>query len=396
MPQNSSKKERIKLLHRQFTSDFRERILDGRLPVGTRLPTDNELAAEYQLSRDTIRQALALLADEGLIERVQGRGTFVCQPPTEDGGVRSVQAEKQIGLLLSMGYRQGGTFPQDILIGVEQAVKSHGYSIRLSYTEGDPAQQMREIARMSSNHVAGLIICPVASATDADVIERLQTTNIPLVFVDRYLSEVAVDYVGADNRAGGYRATEHLIILGHRRIGFIFLAEETLETTSSVRERWQGYCEALQKYGVPYDSSLVIADTDPKYASTLPGIHEFLQRPDRPGAIFAVNDLVALDVMQAAHVLGLRIPQDLALVGFDNELFAARITPPLTTIAQPFFDVGLRAGSLLVNRIEGNTSAPKHIELPANLLIRESCGAQLHVLRAQRARFAPEPGDLST
>jgi len=396
LPQNSSKKERIKLLHRQFTSDFRERILDGRLPVGTRLPTDNELAAEYQLSRDTIRQALAVLADEGLIERVQGRGTFVCQPPTEDSGVRSVQAEKQIGLLLSMGYRQGGTFPQDILIGVEQAVKSHGYSIRLSYTEGDPAQQMREITRMSSNHVAGLIICPVASATDADVIERLQTTSIPLVFVDRYLSEVAVDYVGADNRAGGYRATEHLIILGHRRIGFIFLAEETLETTSSVRERWQGYCEALQKYGVPYDSSLVIADADPKYASTLPGIHEFLQRPDRPGAIFAVNDLVALDVMQAAHVLGLRIPQDLALVGFDNELFAARITPPLTTIAQPFFDVGLRAGSLLVNRIEGNTSAPKHIELPANLLIRESCGAQLHVLRAQRARLAPESGDLLT
>ena len=396
MPQNSSKKERIKLLHRQFTSDFRERILDGRLPVGTRLPTDNELAAEYQLSRDTIRHALALLADEGLIERVQGRGTFVCQPPTEDSSVRNVQAEKQIGLLLSMGYRQGGTFPQDILIGVEQAVKAHGYSIMLSYTEGDPAQQMREIARMSSNHVAGLIICPVASATDADVIERLQTTDLPLVFVDRYLSEVAVDYVGADNRAGGYRATEHLIILGHRRIGFIFLAEETLETTSSVRERWQGYCEALQKYGVPYDSSLVIADADPKCASTLPGIHEFLQRPDRPGAIFAVNDLVALDVMQAAHVLGLRIPQDLALVGFDNELFAARITPPLTTIAQPFFDVGLRAGSLLVNRIEGNTSAPKHIELPANLLIRESCGAQLHVLRAQRERLAPEPGDLPT
>lgn len=394
MSQNSPKKERIKLLHRQFTSDFRERILDGRLPVGTRLPTDNELAAEYQLSRDTIRQALALLADEGLIERVQGRGTFVCQPPAESGGAKSIQAQKQIGLLLSIGDRPGGTCPQDILIGVEQAVKAHGYSIRLSYTEGDPAQQMREIARMSSNHVAGLILCPVASATDADVVERLQATNIPLVFVDRYLPEVAVDYVGADNKAGGYRATEHLIILGHRRIGFIFLAEETLETTSSVRERWQGYCEALQKYGVPYDPSLVIADTNPKYTHTSPSLHEFLQRSDRPGAIFAVNDLVALDVMQAAHALRLRIPLDLALVGFDNEHFASRITPPLTTVAQPFFDIGLRAGSLLVNRIEGNTSAPKHIELPVNLLIRELCGAQLHVLRAQKELLVSEPGDL--
>ena len=83
--------------------------------------------------------------------------------------------------------------------------------------------------------------------------------------------------------------------------------------------------------------------------------------------------------MQAAHALHLRIPQDLALVGFDNEHFASRINPPLTTVNQPFFDIGLRAGTLLVNRIESNISAPSHIELPVNLLIRESCGAQLHV-----------------
>jgi GntR family transcriptional regulator of arabinose operon len=385
-----TKKERIKLLHRQLTSDFRKRILDGRLPAGTRLPNDNELAAEYKLSRDTIRQALALLVDEGLIERVQGRGTFVCRPPTQSSSVKATQTQKQIGLLLSVGDRSGGACPQDILIGVEQAVKSHGYSVNLSYNEGDQEQQMRDIARMSGNHVAGLIICPVAKATDADVMQQLQSAQVPLVFVDRYLTGGEVDYVGADNEGGGYRATEHLIILGHQRIGFLYLAEESLETTSSVRERWQGYRDALQKYGVPYDPSLAVGEinpkhvsANPKHASASPSIYDFLQRPDRPSAIFAVNDLVALDVMQAAHALHLRVPQDLALVGFDNEHFAARVNPPLTTIAQPFFDIGQRAGSLLVNRIEGNSTAPKHIELPVNLLIRESCGAQLHVLRAR-------------
>ncbi len=375
----STKKELTKLLHKQLTTDFRERILDGRLPAGTRLLNDNELAAQYQLSRDTVRQVLAHLADEGLIKRIQGRGTFVCQPPPKDQGTPVVPERKQIGLLLSIGDRSGSSYPQDILVGVEQAVKSHGYSISLSYTEGDQEQQAREIARMSGTNVAGMIICPIARTVNADVIHQLQAVHVPLIFVDRYLSGLSIDYVGADNKGGGYRATEHLIILGHRRIGFIFLEEETLETTSSVRERWQGYFEALQKYGVPYDPSLIMADANLKYASASSGIQEFLQRTDRPSAIFAVNDLVALDVMQAAHALHLRIPQDLAVVGFDNEHFAARINPPLTTVNQPFFDIGLRAGILLIDRIESNSSASKHIELPVNLLIRESCGAQLHV-----------------
>lgn len=382
----STKKERTKLLHKQLTTDFRERILDGRLPAGTRLMNDNELAAQYQLSRDTVRQALAHLADEGLIERIQGRGTFVCQPPPKGQGVSVVREQKQIGLLLSLGDRPGSSYPQDITVGVEHAIKSHGYSINLSYTEGDQEQQAREIARISGNHVAGLIICPVARTVNADVIRQIQAVHVPLIFVDRYLSGLSIDYVGADNRGGGYRATEHLIILGHRRIGFIYLEEETMETTSSVKERWQGYFEALQKYGVPYDPSLVIADANLKYTTASSGIQEFLQRTDRPSAIFAVNDLVALDVMQAAHALHLRIPQDLAVVGFDNEHFAARINPALTTVNQPFFDIGLRAGMLLVNRIEGNSSAPKHIELPVNLLIRESCGAELHVLKTQASQ----------
>ena len=391
MLSKSSKKERTRVLHRQLTSDLRARILDGRLSAGARLPTDNELAAEYQLSRDTVRQALALLADEGLIERVQGRGTFVCQIPAslaEDevtpGFSATLPEQKQIGLLLNSNQRELGDALQDILAGAEQAARLHGYSISICYTEGNKEQQAQDIMRMSANRVAGLIICPLPSAADTDIIRQLQSAHFPLVFVDRYLPDMTVDYVGADNKNGGYRSTEHLIILGHRRIGFLYLEEEGLEDTSSVKERWQGYSEALHKYGVGYDPSLIIPDVHRGNIS--PSIYEFLQRPDRPSAIFAVNDIVALDVMQAAHALGLRIPQDLALVGFDNERFASRLSPPLTTMAQPFFDIGLRAGTLLLSRIEGLSTIPRHIELPVNLIIRESCGAQLHVERAKAAQ----------
>jgi DNA-binding LacI/PurR family transcriptional regulator len=356
---------------------FRERILDGRLLAGTRLPNDGELAAHYQISRDTVRQALALLVNEGLIERVQGRGTFVSQPPSNGSPLAQLE-RKQIGLVLN---RTSTTqLNMDLLVGVEQAAKSHGYSVSFTYAEGDQEQQSRDIARLRANHVLGMIIYPTGDVTHDASIQQLQADNVPFVLMDRYFPGLAADYVGLDNVGGGYRATEHLLILGHRRIGFVFSHEETLRTTS-VHERWQGYCKALQKYEIPYDETLVVPDFRQLQMDTHEGLVEFLKRPDRPGGIFAVNDYVALDIMQAAKAIHLRIPEDLAVVGFDDWSFAAHLNPPLTTIVQPFMDIGLRAGTLLISRIEGIAGAPKHIELPTNLIIRDSCGAQLHVKR---------------
>jgi GntR family transcriptional regulator, arabinose operon transcriptional repressor len=372
-----NKKERTKILHLQLMTYFRERILDGRLPAGTRLPNDGELATQYQISRDTVRQALALLVNEGLIERVQGRGTFVSQPPLNGGQVPQPE-RKQIGLVLN---RTSTTqLNMNLLVGVEQAAKSHGYSVSFTYAEGDQEQQTRDIARLRANHVLGMIIYPTGDVTHDASIQQLQADHVPFVLMDRYFPDLAADYVGLDNVGGGYRATEHLLILGHRRIGFVFSHEETLRTTS-VYERWQGYCKALQKYEIPYDETLVVPDFRQLQMDTHEGLVEFLKRPDRPSGIFAVNDYVALDIMQAAKAIHLRIPEDLAVVGFDDWSFAAHLNPPLTTIVQPFMDIGLRAGTLLISRIEGIVGAPKHIELPTNLIIRESCGAQLHVKR---------------
>jgi GntR family transcriptional regulator of arabinose operon len=377
-----SKKERTRILHGQLTTYFRERILDGRLAAGTRLPTDSELAAEYQLSRDTVRQALALLAGEGLIERIQGRGTFVSQPAIQNSGAMPTNGsatsagQKQIGLILNSA--ESTQFNMDILIGVEQTAKLHGYSVSFSYAEGNQEQQTRDIERLRANHVAGMIVYPVGDVTYNASIQQIQAAQIPLVLIDRYLPDLETDYVAVDNKGGGYRATEHLLILGHKRIGFIFTHKETLRT-SSVYERWQGYYNALQNYGVPYDESLVTANLTPGKSSVQESLCEYLQRPDRPSAIFAVNDYAALDVIQAANALRLRLPEDLAVIGFDDLSFAARLHPPLTTIAQPFLDIGLRAATLLLSRINGMSGPPKHIELPGNLIIRESCGAQMHV-----------------
>jgi len=371
----SRKREQTKQLYDQFVSSLRERILSGHFSAGMRLPSDTELAIEAHLSRDQVRQALALLTEEGLLERKQGRGTFVLSLSSTP--VSSQPAtQKQIGLMLN---HEG---PEELnigfLVGVEQALKVHGYSVTFNYTEEDQAQQAQDIERMQVNHVAGMIICPLSGMAIAAAIQRAQVA-LPVVLIDRYLPELSTDYVGVDNRGAAYRATEHLLILGHKRIGMVISAQERLQTTS-IYERWQGYCEALRHYKVAYDESLVVTATNEEDLKA--AIGTFLRREDRPDAIFAVNDYVALDVMEAAREQGIAIPADLALVGFDDINLAAHLSPPLTTIAQPFQDIGFRAGMLLLSRIEGMTGPARHISLPANLIVRESCGVQSHIKKA--------------
>jgi len=360
-------------LYAQLITYFRQRILDGSLPPGARLPTELELAKEHRMSRGTVRQALHVLVTEGLIERVQGRGTFVRQvaPP---GAVRQ-EADRRIGLVLN---HVGEQHDLDILIGVEHAAKSRGYQVSFSYAEENLEQQDRDIRRMREDRVAGLIIFPVSDVTYDESVWRLQSNGIPFVLVDRYFSDLDTDYVVADNIGGAYRATEHLLILGHTRIGFVYAPIGGLKTTS-VRDRLQGYRQALKDYGLAYDNRLVRQRSTMSEAPGHDPYGPFLTGPDRPTAIFAVNDSEALTLIQAAQRCGLRVPEDLAVVGFDDLSFAAHLSPPLTTIAQPRMDLGLRAGHLLIDRIEGQSGLPKHIELSTSLIVRESCGARLRV-----------------
>ncbi len=376
------KSEGAEALHIQFLHHLRQRIQARDYPVGARLPSELALAEEYGISRGTIRLALDTLEREGLIERTHRRGTFVRQalPETHASGV-----QKRIALVYasSLSPMSSNTHKLsawrvdlDLLIGIEQAAKSHNYQLSFVYSEHTPQQLAFDIQRLRADNVAGMVIYPLGNTTYDESIWQLKAAAIPFVLVDRYYPDLEADYVGIDNHSGGYRATEHLLILGHRRIGFVYFGSEDLRTTST-RGRWEGYCQALQDYGVPYDENLVYPRADS--TEELDDYEAFLARPDRPDAIFASNDEIALKLMQLAQRQGLRIPEDLALVGFNNEPFTAHVNPALTTVAQSFIDIGLRAGNLLIGCINGQSGPVKHIELPISLVVRDSCGARLRV-----------------
>ncbi|MEO7912974.1 MAG: GntR family transcriptional regulator [Roseiflexaceae bacterium] len=359
----------------ELVAYVRAHIHDQTFPPGTRLPTEMALAHTHHISRSTVRQALHLLEQEGLVERIQGSGTFVRRLSTALPALS--KAARRIGVVLTYA---GDQLNMELLIGIDQAAKARSYTVSFSYSLDSATQQDRNLAQLREDGMAGLILFPVSIKSESPTIAQLQADGVPIVFIDRYLANNAgytSDYVVADNVAGGYRATEHLLVMGHTRIGFIY--NEGYLSTTSVRDRYEGYRKALRDYGVPDDHQLIFA---------YPGLYElsdgtaalpFLAGPTRPSAVFVSNDLQALVLYQTVHRCGLRVPEDLAVVSFDDLSFAAYLSPPLTTVAQPRVEIGQRAAEILLDRIEGDTQSPRQMILPTQLVVRDSCGARLRI-----------------
>src|SRR5207253_4335484 len=184
------------------------------------------------------------------------------------------------------------------------------------------AEQMQRIIGQGAS---GLIVYTVDGALDVPALRRLVERGFPLVLIDRFIPDLAVDAVTMDNVGGGFLAVQHLAELGYRRIGYVGTDNVA---TSSIVERMAGYRWALGQYGLQYDADLVCTDVrrlldwpprEPdKEQHNVQVLQAFLDRVDRPDSIFVCNDYVAFQVVQVAEALGLRIPDDLALVGFDN------------------------------------------------------------------------------
>jgi DNA-binding LacI/PurR family transcriptional regulator len=187
-------------------------------------------------------------------------------------------------------------------------------------------------------------------------------------------------YVGIDNFKAAYHVVEYLIARGHRTIGFATTPDSN---TSTIRERYQGYRAALQEHDIDFKQAW-LCESSTAYSSpvyTEQGevketgfFRNFFKQKELPTAILAINDHTAFLVYNAAKSEGIKVPQDLSLVGFDNDEFARINEVPLTTVAQPFREMGARAASLLIDKVRGVRSGLKRILLPTHLVVRQSCG----------------------
>jgi LacI family transcriptional regulator len=258
----------------------------------------------------------------------------------------------------------------ETLRGMESVAHRAGYGLLLCNAGESQEQALSCLATLQTNRVEGVLITPVQ--TDRRDIEQLQQMDTPFIQVLRHFDDLAADYVVADHALGGYLVSAHLLDLGHRRLAHI-AGPPHLSTSQS---RLAGYRRALAERGLPYDEDLV-ARGNFTPAGGYEAAMRLLQRPDRPTAIFAGNDLQAVGVLKAARALDLRVPEDVALAGGDDIPLADVLEVPLTTFHVPLFDIGARATEILLSKLVGASSGLQQIVYPPALVVRRSSGAKI-------------------
>jgi len=255
-----------------------------------------------------------------------------------------------------------------VLRGATEACNNHRYHLMLSlFTDPEERQEMYRRV-LHSGYIDGVIVA--SSPEDDPLIPRLKEDGIPFVSIGRR-SDDSVHYVDVDNVGGARMATEHLIRLGHRRIATI---TGPLDTTAG-QDRLRGYKKALEARRIPIEEKLIV-EGDFTEGSGRAAAQELLSRD--PSAVFAASDMMALGALKTARVAGFQVPQDVALVGFDDVPAASVIEPALTTVRQPIERLGSMAVEVLLSILESgqDDSSPIHrVVLPTELVVRESCGS---------------------
>ena len=256
-------------------------------------------------------------------------------------------------------------FSAELLKGAGAAIRERGYELIVYSGSGHGKDhsgwERRYISRLGGTLTDGIIL---VTPTVVDVDD-----GTPVVAVDPHTGPSTLPSVHSDNLAGATSATRHLLELGHRRIGFL-AGRPDLE---SARQREQGYRQALGAAGIGVDPDLIRVGDYDLVTSEEPA-RQLLTLDDRPTAVFAANDLSAMQTLHVARTLGLDVPGDMSVVGFDNIPESALIEPPLTTIDQSIQEMGKQAVQLLIDVIEGHTEGPRQITLPTRLVVRQSSG----------------------
>jgi LacI family transcriptional regulator len=323
-----------------------------------------EIAASAGVSVPTVSKVLNGRADVADATRRRVQQVMV------DRGYqrRASGAQRPVGLIDMVVPSLDSPWVVEVLRGAEAEARKVGSQIVLTSAEKAPAGDRRWLDRLATRRSDGLVL--VVSEAAPEAVEQLAALHTPVVLLDPVGgSDPSFATVGATNWAGGLSATEHLASLGHRRIAALSGRPQLVCS----HERVEGYRAALGRAGIAVDERLVHFG-DFCTSGGQAGARIVLDMPDPPTAIFAGSDMQAFGVYQEAAARGLRIPEDLSVVGFDDIAFSELMTPPLTTVRQPLARMAAEAVRLLLTTGDGTPGPPPRLELATHLVVRGSTG----------------------
>lgn len=332
-----------------------------------RKPTMSDVARLAGVGTMTVSRVLNGSANvsEDATQRVQTAIEQLDYRPNELARALRGQRTRSIGLILPYLY---DSFFAMCGHAVSTVAKQHGYSVIMTTSNEDPDTEYAEADQMLQRHVEGLLVIPASQGRTR--LNRSLLGKTPLVAFDRPLNDPSFDTVLAENQRGSKRMVEHLIEHGHKSITFMGLSRSVY----TINARFQGYRKAMAEAGLETDACFE-CDT---LESTLGAIQSRLKQKKRPTAYLTSNTLATRSVFAALLQLGVRIPADAALAGFDDFELADLTSPPLTVVRQPVQEMGRVAAEQLFERLARGetTQTGKRIVLPVELVLRRSCGCK--------------------
>lgn len=350
---------------------LRERISRRELAPGQRLAGERQLAREFGVSPVTMGRALAELADSGVLVRVPGVGTFVSEGdagrnPADPHGRRTMEILVDTS---PIDQPLANHYMGPVMGGLQECAAQHGCAVRF-------IEQSRS-GRLSASDVGEgrgvLYLAPLNSRREeAEDLAR----SVPVVACGVRWPGSSVATVDSDNIDASAQVVDYLTRLGHRRI---LLLTSPVYRTDTV-DRVEGFCKALEDHGIDVDQDLILtaAHQESIGEDTIGKFDTLMCGRDAPTALFATDYALALESIARLRSMGLHIPNDVSVVGFDDPFSAAYLSPPLTTVRQPLREMGLRAAEMLLDAIEHGVRACRAELFPCTLVIRGSCRSTQH------------------
>ncbi|MFH1905118.1 MAG: GntR family transcriptional regulator [bacterium] len=351
----------------QLSNILENKISNGELKKGKAIPSNPKLMRKYAVSQNTVRQAINLLVQKGLLYTDQGRGTFVSELS------QTAMNNKNSGLIgvivpsVDRPFIYSGT-----AFAIESEAHRKGYNILLGNANNNFVKIKKYITSFARKNVDGIILVPHMTSGDSEyetknmtLIRLMRKSSIPFVFFDGYLDEIETDCVLTDNEEAGFILTEHLIKQGYKRIAFI-----RSSYMSSARDRIKGYKKALQRYALEFNEKLIIGKRNFKDIAS--AVNALLNSSLNVDSIVCVHDGLAVKVLDAVKERGLSVPSDIGIAGFDDNAASLNVSMPLTSIRQPVDETGKQAANLIIDKINKKIKKAKRIVLKPELVVRSS------------------------